>query len=234
MTLRAQCIMGHSSAVCPHDMLPWRHLHCAGDYSSITEVTELGTRVSAWNDVIDGAHATQGTHLDRPVYRASDPDWNNQASIYFGNSRSLIEAAVTATASVFTLIVLLKQDSGLSVNRFSDDSVTGGGRIIVGRFNTRWQLYLGSGGANTVTADFVPNMHRIVQNGTSDKLFINETLIYTASAGTSQYVGQTLGSPTNPNSCVLWGVIETADVTADPGWSTFKQWVRDTYALTIA
>jgi hypothetical protein len=218
----------------PATMLPWRHLHWAGDPTSITLNTSPADSVTTWNDLVGAAHAAQITTLNQPTYLPADANWNGEPSIYFASGRSLIEAAVTATSGAFTVIALLRQDSGSSVNRFTDTAVGGANRLVTGRFSNKWQLFLGATSfLSTPNATFTNHMHRIVQNGTADRYYIDETLMASGSSGTSAYVGQVLGAPTNPNTCVLWGVIETADVTADPGWATFKAWVNSTYGLSI-
>lgn len=205
-----------------------------------------GGAVASWRNggTVAGVNLTQATGSKQPTYRASTAALNNKPTVQ-GDGTDDFLAADTANFAqpVFILMVAAQGRPTTANEALADRYATPGVQSLYtefgGVFANQWQSSNAIAAIRGGTSNNSPHLFRMVSNGASSTLHVDETLIGTGNFATGDFNGVYLFSATGGTAYFSSGHIAywaafNSDPTAQAEWATFKAWVASTYGITVA
>lgn len=228
----------------PMTALPWLSAAWANDPAAATPGD--GNPVASWRAIGKGGPYVQGTAGQRPLYTNNVAALNRRASLTFDGVDDYLELTTSlAVATAFSLVVVcdrLGAGSGGTPGIVAPDSTgfaalldkypnggdygwfAGGEAVADGALDLNtghlFVTYIDQGsGAFSITRD---NGAPAVGSGAGAQDLAKIRLGQQGTAGN------------NANTAIAFVGAYSGDVTADPGWTAFLDWVAAYYALAIA
>lgn len=216
---------GYTPPTGPESMdVDFTHIYRANGPEFLALGIADGGAVTAWPDELLGIDMTlTGSTLD-----ANDTKLNNEPSIFINGNGDQNSAMAAAQGS----IIVVAWHPAASQNRWHDNHT--GGRWIMGIYSGTWQFYFGSSAGQSVSADTDAHLFTYVEDGSSDVMEVDGTVIYGPSDYGSQRVSQINIVDDGDGVHIAFLATHAGDPRGDADWADFEQWVEDTYGITIA
>jgi hypothetical protein len=223
------------------------HVWYAGGAEFQALALSNGAAVSTWPDEVGTLDA--GTIAKDPVYASSLAGLNSKPAVTFaiaaGVGDALVTSSITTVNAPFSVVVVGYKTAatGGSAACFYTDGrngtirVTSGGNASANQQAFNGTSLLGS----AVPATPFKELWVGYYHTSSGQVEVNGTVQATGATGTQGWDGFTIGNRYDDSSSsqrmdgsIAFIGFYPGDVRSDGGWAGFKQWARDTYAMTIA